>query len=123
MFKPFDQDLDLVSMQPSVKASGMREKSDLLSSLPVWSGRSYSLGLCDIHVDAYLYMEKACGANLLACNGVKTKGAPLSTSSTNTEIEPIKREVALCCKNKGRTFSLLPPTRDICGKLRLTVGL
>lgn len=123
MFKPFDQDLDLVSMQPSVEASGTRKRPICPTSLLIWSGRilltatqpahthalAVSLGLCNIHVDTYLYMEKACGANLFPCTTVKTKGAPLSTSNTNPEIKSITEKLYFVVKIKGDLLALSLP--------------
>lgn len=96
MFKPFDQELNLVSMQLSVEASGERKGPDLPCFSPlIWSGRSYSPPqpadahalaplsprLCNIHADTYLDMKRACRANLLPRTAVKTTRAPLSTSN------------------------------------------
>lgn len=76
MFKPFDQGLDLVSMQPSVEASGKRKRVIKCTCFSSGLGEVFHslnlhthnlpvlLGLCDIHVDAYLDTEKDSGANL-----------------------------------------------------------
>lgn len=62
-----------------------------------WPGRSYSPPqpaithaltwvsprLCNIHVDTYLDMKRACRTNLLPRTAVKTKEALLSTSNAN----------------------------------------
>lgn len=101
MFKPFDQELSLVSMQLSVEASGERKRPDLPRSPPhplIWSGRSYSPPqpanthalawvsprLCNIHADTYLDIKRACRANLLCLTAVKTKRALLSTSNATS---------------------------------------